>query len=132
MENLIEENKLIAEFMGLVVTDSDNYTSELHTNVDIDLKYHLSWAWLMPVAEKCLEKHNNLIDGRDLIDTPYSEVAQALQVVSKKETYQAIVKFIKWYNSEDPSKFLCGICGCECESYVYDADKDADVGECCK
>jgi len=45
-------NKLIAEFMGLVVSDSANYTSELHTNVDVDLKYHTSWDWLMPVVEK--------------------------------------------------------------------------------
>tara|TARA_S200002703_G_scaffold1563_1_gene2710 strand:+ start:535 stop:861 length:327 start_codon:yes stop_codon:yes gene_type:complete len=47
-----EANKLIAEFMGLVVSDRDNYTSELHTNVDADLKYHTSWDWLMPVISK--------------------------------------------------------------------------------
>jgi len=45
-------NKLIAEFMGLVVSDRDNYTSELHTNVDADLKYHTSWDWLIPVVKK--------------------------------------------------------------------------------
>ena len=48
----MRDNKLIAEFMGLVVSDRDNYTSELHTNVDVDLKYNTSWDWLMPVVEK--------------------------------------------------------------------------------
>ena len=48
----MEDNKLIAEFMGLVVSDRDNYTSELHTNVDADLNYHTSWDWLMPVIAK--------------------------------------------------------------------------------
>jgi len=48
----MNQNKRIAEFMGLVVSDSANYTSELHTNVDVDLKYHTSWDWLMPVVEK--------------------------------------------------------------------------------
>lgn len=38
--------------MGLVVSDRDNYTSELHTNVDADLNYHTSWDWLMPVITK--------------------------------------------------------------------------------
>ena len=60
----MNQNKRIAEFMGLVVSDSANYTSELHTNVDVDLKYHTSWDWLMPVVQKCYneesEEMNNL------------------------------------------------------------------------
>ena len=48
----MNQNKRIAEFMGLVVSDSANYTSELHTNVDVDLKYHTSWDWLVPVVSK--------------------------------------------------------------------------------
>jgi hypothetical protein len=88
----MKDNKLIAEFMGY---------PNLGTEGDFSyLKYHTSWDWLMPVVEKCLEKHNNLIDGRDVIDTSYSSIAQALQVVSLKETYKAVVEFIKEYNDE--------------------------------
>jgi hypothetical protein len=129
MENLIEENRMIAEFMEISLNGGafsifdekhisifrkttykkDGLCKWCHNNVthghntscyvldDSKLKYHKDWN-IMPVAEKCLEKHNNLIDGRDVIDTPYSEVAQALQVVSKKEIYQACIKFIKFYN----------------------------------
>ena len=43
--------------MGLVVSDRDNYTSELHTNVDADLNYHTSWDWLMPVITT-LKQHD--------------------------------------------------------------------------
>jgi hypothetical protein len=90
-----ENNKLIAEFMG----DGKEYEVDINTKT---LKsYNTSWDWLMPVVEQCLEKHNNLIDGRDVIDTPYSSIAQALQVVSLKETYNAVVEFIKEYNKQN-------------------------------
>jgi|TARA_R110002051_G_scaffold4657_2_gene25811 hypothetical protein len=86
----MDNNKLIAEFMGY---------PNLGTKGDFSyLKYHTDWNWLMPVVEKCLEKHNNLINGRDVIDTSYSSIAQALQVVSLKETYNAVVEFIKEHN----------------------------------
>ena len=101
----MKDNKLIAEFMGV-----DSFKDSLATlhqgkiNVDVDVyeqaQYHTSWDWLMPVVEKCLEKHNNLINGRDVIDTSYSSIAQALQVVSLKETYKAVVEFIKEYNND--------------------------------
>ena len=102
----MENNKLIAEFMDLETPNGvyyehltkDGHRSKL-THFML-LEYHESWDWLMPVVEKCLEKHNNLIDGRDVIDTSYPSIAQALQVVSLKETYQAVVNFIKTYNNE--------------------------------
>ena len=102
-----ENNKLIAEFMGMNYGDpNDNsvmtqMTPQGNEVVPIDsMKYHNSWDWLMPVVEQCLEKHNNLIDGRDVIDTLYSLIAQALFVVSLKETYEAVVEFIKGYNKQ--------------------------------
>ena len=101
----MNDNKLIAEFMGLdSFKDSLASLHQGKINVDVDVyeqaQYHTSWDWLMPVVEKCLEKHNNLINGRDVIDTSYSSIAQALQVVSLKETYKAVVEFIKEYNND--------------------------------
>ena len=99
-------NKLIAEFMGCTnpfneIHDATLYKVEQGTFEFDELQYHTSWDWLMPVVEKCLEMHNNLIDGRDVIDTSYSSIAQALQVVSLKETYQAIVEFINQLNKNN-------------------------------
>ena len=101
----MKTNELIAEFMGVNIITIDDirknknpYIASADGHLEDDLKYHSSWDWLMPVVEQCLEKHNNLIDGRDVIDTPYSLIAQALQVVSLKETYNAVVEFIKNYN----------------------------------
>ena len=93
--NTQEGNKLIGKFMGVY---SKQYGFDYTKIGNVGIRYHNSWDWLMPVVEQCLEKHNNLIDGRDVIDTPYSSIAQALQVVSLKETYNAVVEFIKENN----------------------------------
>ena len=84
----MNDNKLIAEFMGLVVSDSDNYTSELHTNVDVDLKYHTSWDWLMPVVEK-------IMWDNDIEDNQCTNIAEALCDAKIDRVYEAVVKFIK-------------------------------------
>ena len=55
MKNLLimKENKLIAEFMGVVFHDDENqYYSSDGMYIDDTLKYHTSWNWLMPVIEK--------------------------------------------------------------------------------
>ena len=76
--------------MGLVVSDSDNYTSELHTNVDVDLKYHTSWDWLMPVVDK-IE-----IEGFD----PHGLIDNALGSREIEDVHDACVTLIKAHNSE--------------------------------
>ena len=96
-----ENNKLIAEFMGLGIQLDMVEHIESGEYIPCDeMQFDTSWDWLMPVVEQCLEKHNNLIDGRDVIDTPYSLIAQALQVVSLKETYKSVVEFIKEHNKQ--------------------------------
>ena len=89
-----KDNKLIAEFMGLVVSDSDNYTSELHTNVDVDLKYHTSWDWLMPVLKKInLHLHPDTYGLWRMINVPTEYTIE--------EVHAQAVEFIKTYNDED-------------------------------
>lgn len=104
---LAEQNKLIAKFMGLVVSDRDNYTSELHTNVDADLKYHTSWDWLMPVVEKIEEDDeidvNILLNGTRIFKwrTDVDIVNNIAEISFDKKinhVYDAVVEYIKCYN----------------------------------
>jgi hypothetical protein len=98
----MRDNKLIAEFMGLVVSDRDNYTSELHTNVDVDLKYNTSWDWLMPVVEKIESDERYDVDimqyGTRISDNQKEIVNNIANISFDKKidhTYQAVVEFIK-------------------------------------
>ena len=79
--------------MGLVVSDSDNYTSELHTNVDVDLKYHTSWDWLMPVVNKIEDYLADNVGKVGYFD-------ECLNSNDLEVRYQAVVEFIKTYNDE--------------------------------
>ena len=98
----MEDNVLIAEFMGMKYSDEKSFNNGEWTHSIKSLsKFETSWDWLMPVVEKCLEMHNNLIDGRDIINTSYTSIAQALQVVSFKETYKSVVEFINQLNKNN-------------------------------
>lgn len=87
--NTQENNKLIAEFMGIKSTNGlvfqDANTKEFHS-----IKYHTSWDWLMPVVEKCMRTGDNT----DEWDTLYN----ALSTLNITNTYKAVVEFIKQYN----------------------------------
>jgi len=93
MKTIKDQNKLIAEFMGLPVMamtrENYNNLSELdkkfcNGKLPENLAYHASWDWLMPVVIK-IEEQNELI-GTHILSTNINK------------TYRAVVKFIKQYN----------------------------------
>lgn len=91
-----EENKLIAKFMGIESYQFRNYNmfifDEDNHRTEIDLHYHTSWDWLMPVIEKIDE-----ICGIDLHE--WNEyIDNSLCSKSLNTTYSACIEFIKWYN----------------------------------
>ena len=54
-EDIMKDNKIIAEFMGMELGDDKTMyyddAENLHPPTPInELKYHTSWDWLMPVA----------------------------------------------------------------------------------
>lgn len=115
--NTLENNKLIAEFMGLRYGRGSVRTYVIENNIEVltkDLKYHVSWGWLMPVVEKiediALEDvegshkvHRFLvrIEGIECeITEPHTSTAISFYADSEKKanTFDAVVEFIKWYN----------------------------------
>ena len=93
MENLEKDNILIAEFMGVPQGTHTHFMVEpfhLESYADAeDLKYDISWDWLMPVVQKCFD----LTDGRYDGDMEY--IMHHLQVANKNSTYREVVEFIK-------------------------------------
>tara|TARA_B110000967_G_scaffold128632_1_gene131383 strand:+ start:4958 stop:5221 length:264 start_codon:yes stop_codon:yes gene_type:complete len=83
----MEDNKLIAEFMGWK-------PNEHHwcLNGDKDLQYDTSWDWLMPVAKKIVREVGLDIEYED----EYREhLMDVIPFVKIEDVYEAVVEFIK-------------------------------------
>ena len=115
----MNDNKLIAEFMGAVGTpkynptewdvyitgcldvDSDDENAQ-HFYTPDEMKYHVSWDWLMPVVEK--------IESLGYVFTIQGGKAEYGEMISEPQcfiaedklssTYKAVVEFIKEHNDE--------------------------------
>ena len=118
----MEDNKLIAEFMGYRYQESNFFSVwEFYKSYEdrfVDGKYHESWDWLMPVVEKIesLRFENedryiatlwgtytyfskfNVVKGVLTNIKPYNQyyIGQGKNRIT--QTYKAVVEFIKWYN----------------------------------
>ncbi|MAN60483.1 MAG: hypothetical protein CMI60_00920 [Parvibaculum sp.] len=127
--NRTENNKLIAQFMGLPTEvfksgkvkyyyrefNSGMYDPETNWYEEHELSYNVSWDWLMPVVEKIEEvfiDDSNLIikEHRYEFDMKYTQceiydhvrdcVVASGDMGSKiLSTYQSVVEFIKEYNN---------------------------------
>lgn len=106
MKNNIENNKLIADFMGCRYDENRNsHEDSEYYYEDSELEYHFNWNWLMEVVERIeslgydTEIVYRLDDGGHCFYINDSPVFSS-QMGSKIESiYQAVVEFIKWYNS---------------------------------
>jgi hypothetical protein len=123
----IENNKLLAEFMGLTQTEINYYYFPKFERAFRlgDLKFHSDWNWLMEVVEKIesLEKpitnNPNLvgknedyevhIQGKHVKIYAHGEVTKEVVDLRSSESnskieavYNACIEFIKWYNENNP------------------------------
>lgn len=123
-EEIIEGNKLIAEFMGaklaerngeLAVFMLDNCPFPEYFRVTSHNKYHSSWDVLMPVVEKIeneIGKHYSVetyrfLYGHHLKGQRYyciiHDAGDALQLEVQSDSkieavWICVTEFIKWYN----------------------------------
>ena len=99
-----KDNKLIAEFMGVVFHDDENqYYNADGLHIGNTLQYHTSWDWLMPVIEKCYHigaGENEIGDiTHAILDYDIASTKNQAKVI-----HQAAVEFIKTYNDGSTSK----------------------------
>ena len=88
-----KNNKLIAEFMGLKEHEGSYYLPLYNSGdwvPDVELDYHISWDWLMPVVQKC--RKDNRLEYFDM-------VYYALEEGDINVTYKAVIEFIKNQNN---------------------------------
>ena len=87
----MKDNKLIAEFMGVVFHDDENqYYNADGLHIGNTLQYHTSWDWLMPVVEKCYDNRVDTLEAGD--------ITHALLDCDIDHTYRAVVEFINQLN----------------------------------
>jgi hypothetical protein len=88
----MNDNKLIAEFMGLETPDGcyfEHLTKKGNRKLThhILLNYHTSWDWLMPVVEKCY--HNGAEENE------IGDITHALLDCNIDHLYISVLQFIK-------------------------------------
>jgi hypothetical protein len=95
MEEFKEGNIMIAKFMNVPKGSHTHFmvepfTIESYANAD-DLKYDMSWDWLMPVAVKCFSEQDKVSDNFIFV------LNDALLETNIDSLYKAVLKFIKEY-----------------------------------
>mgnify|MGYP006169546615 CR=1 FL=1 len=97
MKNIENNNKLIAEFMGFTEDSKDLYLiddynlrseDEYQATYVSEMKFRTSWDWLMVVVEEIDHHQYEAIDS----------IEYAIATRSLKNTYQAVVEYIKQNN----------------------------------
>ena len=126
----IEDNKLIAEFMGYTAKDKDSVEATLigskyywhignkmfyyiqgDWHVEDYLLFHIDWNWLMKVVDKIEDITNNDETYRYIIEILGTTVnvietdriipiAETFERTKIEATYKAVIEFINFYNRQ--------------------------------
>ena len=121
-QEILEGNKLIAEYMGAKrkeysITNREHYLfRDGRKYLTENLIFHSSWDWLMPVVEKIeslpTDKENGeefqfSITGDGIAITQYDDgsgiIASRVNYLGKSKlefTFEVVVEFIKWHTNE--------------------------------
>lgn len=118
MDNIIENNKLIAEFMGFIADKSFEVklvdginTSYYYYKDDVmclpeTMRYNSSWNWLMEVVEKIESLGNDILITSNYIQITYDKGEKFITIelegnIKIFAVYNACIEFIKWYNEQN-------------------------------
>lgn len=99
-DEIQEGNRLIAEFMGDNVNYEYNRQSPSNKTVKKILRYHTSWDWLMPVIKKI----KDWVPVNNMGISLYQPINKELQLLDIETTFNAVIKFITWYNQTTKTK----------------------------
>lgn len=119
--NTAENNRIIAEFMGILYgMRKDGHIAEdskvrIHSYLGIEgteglhidyLKFHQSWDWLMPVVEKI----ESILPDDSIIYIQYKDciipvIEGEFEIQCSEDSkigavYRAVCEFIVWYNEK--------------------------------
>lgn len=110
-EEILEGNKLIAEFMGYdyfknhyIHRDSNTPIGNMFTEDKI--QYHSSFDWLMPVVEKIEALGYSVFIQNDCCWLRVARAGMKIPIITHlsdnkiTSTYKAVIEFIKWYNHQ--------------------------------
>jgi hypothetical protein len=130
-QEILEGNRLIAEFMGMPITNVDVEYDTLWVSTDLhnggaiveetNACFHHSWDWLMPCVEKIAAipkietvKPNywygyEISSGhcwfyRENALYDKKEISNTERSTTIEATWQSVIGFIKWYNDNSPSR----------------------------
>jgi hypothetical protein len=98
--NTIENNKLIAEFMGLVESSIPNnyWTKKSDEGFGmgqmVELQYHEDWNSLISAVTECYSLDENNSEY-------YEAIYYSLADLDIEKVYKAVVEFIKYYNLQN-------------------------------
>jgi hypothetical protein len=101
--NVIESNKLIAEFMGgkcknacsVPLNEGEIWLPFHGVNKIHLLHYENSWDWLMPVVERIYDSD----EYYEYLQTYSTTFGGGVELTTNiTNVYDAVVEFIKWYN----------------------------------
>lgn len=116
MKNIVENNKLIAEFLGYSQPHPDYPNTTYWYKKDCQpitiLLFHSDWSWLMRVVDKIegfedenrCAKYNIKIEQCfvEIIENHTSDTIISTDANSKLEAvHNACVEFIQWYNQQN-------------------------------
>jgi len=117
MNTTEQNNRLIAEFMGMQDTPIGWYDNEeafhslLRTegNTFDNLLFNTSWDWLMPVVVECFNRYDDIeFMNNDVFraDNHQFKLNDALLETNINSLYETVVEFVKWYNENQPINYF--------------------------